>query len=49
MAGLSDRLGSIEVGKDADLLLFPGDPIDPRFRPSLVMINGQVVVRRRGP
>jgi len=47
--GISDRLGSIEVGKDADLLVFPGDPIDPRFRPSLVMINGQVVVRRRGP
>lgn len=44
--GISKRLGSIEVGKDADLLLFPGDPLDPRYRPSLVMINGRIVLRR---
>lgn len=28
--GLSDRLGSLEVGKDADLVLWEGDPLDTR-------------------
>ena len=45
--GLGDRVGSIKVGKDADLVAFPGDPLDPRNRPTLVVINGKVVVDRR--
>jgi len=29
-AGIDDRVGSIEVGKEADLLILTGDPADPR-------------------
>ena len=29
-AGIDDRVGSIEEGKDADLLVLTGDPADPR-------------------
>jgi len=47
--GVGDRLGSIKAGKDADLVAFPGDPLDPRNAPTLVLINGKIVVdRRRG-
>lgn len=43
-AGLThDRVGSIEIGKDADLAFFTGDPIDPRSACMLTIVNGKVV------
>ena len=30
--GVADRLGSIEAGKDAELVIWSGDPLDPRER-----------------
>jgi imidazolonepropionase-like amidohydrolase len=39
-AGLDKRVGSIEAGKDADLLLFSGDPLSPQTRLLEVYING---------
>lgn len=39
---LGDRVGSLEVGKDADICLFTGDPLDPRSAVDLVLIDGQV-------
>lgn len=42
-AGIDDRVGSIEVGKDADLIVTSGDPADPRTMVSLVLIEGQRV------
>ncbi len=45
------RIGSIEVGKDADLGIWTGDPIDPRSSCELTIIDGRIVydadVRRR--
>lgn len=41
--GLGDRLGSIEEGKDADLVFLDGDPLDPHARITRVMILGDVV------
>lgn len=39
--GLSDRIGSLEVGKDADFLVVDGDPADPRVRVRVVYIDGE--------
>lgn len=44
---IDDRVGSIEPGKDADLVVFPGDPLDPRNPPSMVMIDGKMIVERQ--
>lgn len=38
--GASDRIGSLEVGKDADFSLFSGDPLDLTVTPDMVFING---------
>ena len=40
---LEDRVGSIEPGKDADVGLWTGDPIDPRSACELTVINGRIV------
>ncbi len=39
--GIDGRVGSLEVGKDADLVVFDGDPLDPRSRVELVWIDGE--------
>ena len=40
---IEDRVGSIEPGKDADLGLWTGDPIDPRSACELTIVNGRIV------
>jgi len=40
--GIDDRVGSLEIGKDADIVLRSGDPLDPRASIKLVMIDGQI-------
>lgn len=44
--GLEDRIGSIEVGKDADLLMFGSDPLDYRSYVETAIVNGRVVYER---
>jgi len=41
--GLEDRIGSLEVGKDADILLLSGDPLDARTKVEKVFIDGKLV------
>ncbi len=41
--GVSDRVGSLEVGKDADLRLLSGDPLDIMTKCQKVIINGEVI------
>jgi len=42
-AGLAERVGSLEPGKDADLLVITGDPADPRTAVELVLLEGEPV------
>jgi imidazolonepropionase-like amidohydrolase len=39
--GISDRVGSLEMGKDADLVIWDGFPLDIKSKPVFVMINGK--------
>lgn len=39
--GLADRVGSLETGKDADLVIWDGDPLDTLGRPSAIFIRGE--------
>ncbi|MBX3465068.1 MAG: amidohydrolase family protein [Planctomycetes bacterium] len=45
-AGIDHRTGSLEVGKDADLSVWSGDPIDPRSWVELLVVNGTLCYRR---
>ncbi len=40
--GVGKRLGSLEPGKDADIVLRNGEPLDPRARVETVIIDGQI-------
>lgn len=44
--GLDDRIGSIEVGKDADLAVFSGHPLNAFSRCELTMIDGEIYFER---
>jgi len=46
--GLGESLGSIEKGKDADIVFFDTDPLVPESRVTRVMIGGEVVWDRKG-
>ena len=44
--GLSERIGSLAPGKDADVVLFDGHPLETRTRASLVIVDGEIVYER---
>ena len=43
MFGIADRLGSLEPGKEADLVIWPGDPFELTSYPDTVIIRGERV------
>ena len=45
--GVQDRVGSIEVGKDADLAVFNGNPLCNLTECLMTIIDGQVVSDKR--
>jgi len=47
--GVADRIGSVEVGKDADLVVWSGDPLETSSAPTAVFVKGvQMPLRSRG-
>ena len=40
--GVADKLGTIEVGKDADLVAFAGDPLDPSVPVRITVSGGKI-------
>lgn len=42
-AGIAHRVGSLEAGKDADLIIVDGDPADPRTTVSITFVEGERV------
>jgi imidazolonepropionase-like amidohydrolase len=44
--GVDHRVGSLDVGKDADIVVLSGHPLDYRTVTELVLIDGAVVYRR---
>ena len=47
--GLDDRIGSIEVGKNADVVLWSGDPFSVYSRAEKVWIDGAMIFDRLDP
>ena len=47
IARIFDRTGSLEAGKDADMVLFEGSPFEVMSSPALVMVNGRIVGREK--
>jgi len=46
--GVDDRIGSLEVGKDADIVIKKGSLLDVASAVDLVLINGRIVYQRNG-
>lgn len=46
MAGIADRVGSIETGKDADLVVLDGPWFEPRSRVDMVYLDGVLAFDR---
>ena len=44
---LEDRIGSIDVGRDADLVILSGEPLDFASRVEKVLVNGRIVFERQ--
>lgn len=49
IVGVDDKVGSIEVGKDADLVLWDGYPLSSSAVPNKVLIDGDVYFDRNLP
>ncbi|WML34032.1 amidohydrolase [Clostridium sp. OS1-26] len=44
--GIEDRVGSLEEGKDADIVVFDKHPFDIQTKSQLVLIDGEVAYKR---
>ncbi len=49
IVGVDDRVGSIDVGKDADLVIWDGYPLSSYGVPEKVLIDGEIYFDRQQP
>jgi imidazolonepropionase-like amidohydrolase len=47
--GIADRVGSLEPGKDADVVLWNGDPLSVYSRPEMVWVDGALLYDTNDP
>ena len=45
---VDDRVGSLKVGKDADIVVFNGNPMEIATKTMCTMINGEVIYAQEG-
>jgi len=45
--GVADRIGSLDVGKDADIVILSGHPLDTFSQVEMVLIEGKTVFERK--
>ncbi len=43
ICGIDGRVGSIEPGKDADMVVFDGNPLEMTSKPKYVIANGKII------
>jgi imidazolonepropionase-like amidohydrolase len=46
--GVADQVGSLEVGKDADVVIWSGDPFEPLTHCLTTIIDGEIVYQQSG-
>lgn len=46
ICGVGDRVGSLEVGKDADIAIFTGNPMEVFTETVYTIVNGEIVYQR---
>ncbi len=47
MIGVADRIGSIEIGKDADLVIWSDNPIENFYAENLwTLVNGETAYKK---
>ena len=44
--GIADRVGSIAPGKDGDIVIFDGNPLEIKSKSMYVLINGEIIFKR---
>jgi len=47
ICGLDKRVGSIKEGKDADFVVYQGDPLELMNKPEMVICGGKIVYERK--
>lgn len=45
--GVADQIGSLQIGKDADIVILSGHPLDALTQVEMVLIEGRVVFERK--